>query len=68
MSLRYMSQAQLSEVSGLKKGEIRQFLEVLDAKGVLDERDGTAPNSFLDSIGRMSWFRRSTTAVQDTTH
>ena len=66
MSLRYMSQAQLTEVSGLKKGEIRQFLEVLDARGVLDERDGTAPDSFFDSIGRLGWFRRSATPNQDT--
>lgn len=68
MSLRYMSQAQLAEVSGLKKNEVRQFLEVLDARGALDERDGTAPDSFFDSLGRLSWFRRSATPAQDTTH
>lgn len=66
MSLRYMSQAQLTEVSGLKKGEVRQLLDVLDARGVLDERDGTAPDSFLDSIGRLGWFRRSPATTQDT--
>ena len=66
MSLRFMSQAQLMEVSGLKKSDVRQFLEVLDARGVLDERDGTAPDSFFDSIGRLGWFRRPATPTQDT--
>ncbi|MDQ6629426.1 MAG: hypothetical protein M3Z29_13430 [Pseudomonadota bacterium] len=66
MSLRFMSQAQLAEVSGMKKADLRQFLEVLDARGVLDERDGTAPDSFLDSLSRLSWFRRSIPTTHDT--
>ena len=66
MSLRYMSQAQLIEASGLKKGDIRSFLEMLDARGVLDERDGTAPDSFFDSIGKLGWFRRTPNVDHDT--
>lgn len=59
LSLRYMTAAQLVEVSGLKKGELRLFLAMLDARGLLDERDSSAPDSFLDSIGKLGWFRRS---------
>ena len=58
MSARYMTFAQLGEVSGLKKAELKGFLAMLDGRGLLDERDGTAPDSFLDSIGKLGWFRR----------
>ena len=65
MSARYMTFAQLGEVSGLKKGELRGFLAMLDGRGLLDERDGTAPDSFLDSIGKLGWFRRPGTPTHD---
>ena len=65
LSLRYMTAPQLVEVSGLKKGELRVFLEMLDARGLLDERDSSAPDSFLDSIGRLGWFRRAGPVTQD---
>jgi hypothetical protein len=58
LSLRYMTLAQLMEASGLKKADLRALLGMLDARGLLDERDGTAPDSFLDSIGKLGWFRR----------
>jgi hypothetical protein len=63
MSLRFMSIAQLAEVSGLKKGDLKNLLQMLDARGVLDERDGNAPDSFLDSIGRLGWLRRAAPAT-----
>jgi type VI protein secretion system component VasA len=65
MSLRYLSLAQLSDLSVLKKGDLKNFLELLDLRGVLDERDGSAPDSFLDSIGRLGWLRRSTVTTHD---
>lgn len=65
LSLRYMSLAQLVEVSGLKKGELKSFIGMLDARGLLDERDGAAPDSFLDSIGKLGWFRRAAAVTQD---
>ena len=65
MSLRHMSLAQLVEVSGLKKSDLKSLLELLDARGVLDERDSTAPDSFLDSIGRLGWLRRGVPTVQE---
>ena len=58
MSQRFMSLAKLVEVSGLKKSEIRAFVEMLDGRAVIAERDTTVPDSFFDSIGKLSWFRR----------
>jgi hypothetical protein len=52
-------------VSGLKKGELKVFLAMLDGRGLLDERDGTAPDSFLDSIGKLGWFRRPGASTHD---
>ncbi|MGZ5266411.1 MAG: hypothetical protein ACXWCU_03730 [Caldimonas sp.] len=65
LSLRYMTAAQLVEVSGLKKGELRIFLGMLDARGLLDERDSTVPDSFFDSLGKLGWFRRSAPVAHD---
>ena len=65
LSLRYMTSAQLMEGSGLKKGELKVFIAMLDGRGLLDERDGTAPDSFLDSIGKLGWFRRSGAPTHD---
>ena len=59
MSQRYMSLAKLVEVSGLKKSEMRNFVEMLDGRAVLAERDTTAPDSFLDSIRPLGWLRRA---------
>jgi hypothetical protein len=59
MSQRFMSLAKLVEVSGLKKSEIRSFLERLDGRAVIAERDTTAPDSFLDSISPLGWLRRA---------
>jgi hypothetical protein len=59
MSLRYLSIQQLAIFSGLKKTELKGLLEFLDLRGVLDERDTAAPDSFFDSIGRLGWRRRT---------
>lgn len=65
MSLRYMSLAQLADVSGLKKNEVRSFVEMLDGRGLVADRDTTAPDSFLDSIRPLGWLRRAITVAQD---
>ncbi len=64
MSLRFMSLAQLADASGLKKSDVRAFVEMLDGRGLVSERDATAPDSFLDSIRPLGWLRRAI-AVQD---
>jgi hypothetical protein len=65
MSQRHMSITQLADVSGLKKSELKTLMEMLDTRGVLDERDSSVPDSFLDSIGRLGWLRRGAPATQE---
>jgi hypothetical protein len=65
MSQRDMSVAKLVEVSGLKKVELRAFLEMLDGRAVVSERDTTAPDSFLDSIRPLGWLRRAISTSHD---
>jgi hypothetical protein len=65
MSSRYMSVAQLAEVSGLKKPEVRAFLAMLEGKGLLGERDSSAPDSALDAPGAWGWLRRAINVSSD---
>jgi hypothetical protein len=65
MSQRYMSVAKLLEASGLKKVELRAFLEMLDGRALIAERDTTAPDSFLDSIRPLGWLRRAISTSHD---
>ena len=62
MSSRHLSLAQLAEVSGLRKSEARTLVELLDGRGVIEERDMTAPDSFFDSIRQRGWLRRAKAA------
>ncbi len=59
MSQRYLGVAKLVEISGLRKGEVRALIEMLDGKAVIAERDTSAPDSFLDSISPLGWLRRA---------
>ena len=65
MSLRYLSLTQLADVSGLKKTEVRAFIDMLNGRGLVAERDSTAPESFFDSISPLGWLRRAITVAQD---
>ena len=60
MSHRYVGVHQLSECSGLHRGEVRQFLELLEARGVLDERERAANDSLFDTLRPLGgWLRRT---------
>jgi hypothetical protein len=60
MSLRYMSVAQLVEASGLRRGEVRQFLEMLATDGLLREHEGLEPDSLFGSLRPLGgWLRRT---------
>jgi hypothetical protein len=59
MSQRFVSVPKLVEVSGLKKAELRAFIELLEIRDVLADRDTTAPDSFLDSLRPLGWLRRA---------
>jgi len=63
MSQRYITLPKLSERSGLSRHDVRQFIEMLDSRGMLAERDSSAPDSIFDSLRPLGgWIRRALTA------
>jgi hypothetical protein len=59
MSHRYMSVSALVMSSGATKLEVRQFLQMLDDKEVLVDRE-CEPDSILDSLRPVGdWFRKT---------
>ena len=65
MSSRFMSVAQLADASGLKKNEVRAFIEMLHGRGLVTDREATAPESFRDSKSPLGWLRRAITVSPD---
>lgn len=60
MSQRYVALPQLAKRSGLSRHEVRQFIEMLDGRSVLVERDNSAPDSLFDSLRPLGgWLRRA---------
>jgi hypothetical protein len=59
MSQRFVSVPKLVEISGLKKAELRAFIEMLDDRDVISDRDTATPDSFLDSLRPLGWLRRA---------
>jgi biotin operon repressor len=63
MSQRYVSMPKLAKRSGLSRHEVRQFIEMLDSRGMLLEHDSGAPDSILDSLRPLGgWIRRAFSA------
>jgi hypothetical protein len=61
MSLRHMTLAQLAEGSGIRRQKVRAFLDMLDAKTLIDEREAAAGDSFFGSLRPLGgWLRRAT--------
>jgi hypothetical protein len=60
MSHRHMTLAQLAESSGVRRQEVRVFLEMLGAHGWIAERDAAAPDSMFNSLRPFGgWLRRA---------
>jgi hypothetical protein len=60
MSHRHVSVAQLVETSGLRRSEVRQFLDKLNAEHLLTEREGVEPDSLFGSLRPLGgWLRRA---------
>jgi len=60
MSHRHMSLAQLADGSGVRRHEVRAFIEMLDAGGLLAERDALVPDSLFGSLRPLGgWLRRA---------
>ena len=64
MSHRHMSLAQLVEASGIRRQEVRTFLEMLSARGLIAERDAIVPDSLFGSLRPFGgWLRRALAAT-----
>jgi hypothetical protein len=59
MSHRYVSLSQLVASSGVRRQEVRQFIEVLESRGLLAERELFVSDTLLDSFRPFGdWVRR----------
>ena len=62
LSHRHMSIAQLAACSGIRRNEVKQFLDMLDGRGLLSERDLFTSDSVLDSLRPLGgWIRKALT-------
>jgi biotin operon repressor len=60
MSHRYMSVAQLADRSGLRRPEVRRFVEQLQRSGQAIEREATEPDSLFGSLRPLGgWLART---------
>lgn len=66
MSHRHMSLAQLVGASGIRRHEVREFIEMLDARGVISQRDSIVPDSLFGSLRPLGgWLRRAMSNTPD---
>ncbi|HEX6705875.1 MAG TPA: hypothetical protein VF169_14015 [Albitalea sp.] len=64
MSHRFVSLLQLAETSGLKRHEVRSFVEMLESRDVLMERESRTPDSQFWSLRPLGgWIRRAIASV-----
>jgi hypothetical protein len=64
MSHRHMTLAQLAECSGIRRHEVRSFLEMLESRELIIEREAPVPDSLFGSLRPFGgWLRRALTAT-----
>jgi hypothetical protein len=60
LSHRYMTVAQLVSASGLKRQEVHEFLDMLDGRDLLLDRERFDNESVFDSLRPLGgWFRKA---------
>jgi hypothetical protein len=60
MSQRHVTIAQMADTSGLRRNAVRDFVDSLITKGVVEVRDAEAPDSFFGSLKPLGgWIRRT---------
>ena len=60
MSHRHVTLVQLVESSGMRRQEVRVFIEMLDSKGLIAERDVANRDSLFGSLRPLGgWLRRA---------
>jgi predicted ArsR family transcriptional regulator len=64
MSHRHMTLAQLVECSGIRRHEVRSFIEMLEARGLIAEREAPTPDSLFGSLRPFGgWLKRALAAT-----
>ena len=64
MSHRHMTLAQLVECSGIRRHEVRSFLDMLESRQLLAEREAPAVDSLFGSLRPLGgWLRRALAAT-----
>lgn len=60
MSHRHVSVAQLALASGIRRQDVRQFIDMLGARGILVEREASLPDSLFGSLRPLGgWLKRA---------
>jgi len=64
MSHRHMTLPQLAICSGIRRHEVRSFIEMLEARGLIAEREAPEPDSLFGSLRPLGgWLRRALAAT-----
>ena len=64
MSHRHVTLAQLAAASGIRRQEVRRFIEMLDACGKIAQRDASLPDSLFGSLRPLGdWLKRALSTV-----
>jgi hypothetical protein len=60
MSHRHMTIGQLVDASGIRRHEVRAFLDMLESGGMVAQRDSIVPDSLFGSLRPFGgWLRRA---------
>ena len=62
MSHRFVTAQQLATTTGASKVEVRDFLQMLEERGILRERESDTPASLLGPLG--GWLKRALNATE----
>ena len=66
MSHRHVTVVQLADSSGIRRQEVRQFIDVLAARGLIAEREVSGPESLFGSLRPLGgWLKRALATAQD---
>ena len=66
MSHRHVTVARLSNLSGIRKHDVRQFVDMLQASGVVEDREVSQPDSLFGSLRPLGgWLKRALAAGSD---
>jgi hypothetical protein len=64
MSHRHMTLVQLVECSGIRRHEVRTFLDMLESRALITERDAPSTDSLFGSLRPFGgWLRRALAAT-----